>query len=389
MKTAGKDRISLRIALLGAAGFLVAINWQVVVPVLPVHLSRIGFSNPQIGLLVSLFSLAMGIGEFEFGRAAAIFGQRWTLLGGLILFAMTMVWLALARSAVAVAGGLLAVGAARATMWTPLHVSVAATASEETRGRAFGVFWFLTSAAFLAGPAIGGWVAAKFGEHASFYLGSVIGLITIPLAVTITDPGRLMLRLTASGAVKVLLERVNFRIFLANHLHYAISAIWSTFLPLYAVAQGLSVLTIGEVFAVQGLAYALAQLPTGRLTDRLGAERLIIPSLIGRSAVSLLIPLVHTAGGLLTAGAIYGLAGGLVPVTFTTLVARHNARDHYTTAMGVYNCSGDLGFFIGPVLGGAAALIGITGPFLLCGPLGIALVLTGRSLKAAIAQAQD
>jgi MFS family permease len=68
-----------------------------------------------------------------------------------------------------------------------------------------------------------------------------------------------------------------------------------------------------------------------------------------------------------------------LPVPLTTLIARLVPQEHYTTAMGVYNSSGDLGFFIGPLLGGGAALLGILAPFFLCVPLGIAGVAVGLS----------
>ncbi len=381
--------LAVRIALLGTTGFLLAISWQVVLPVLPLHLSRIGYTATQVGILVSLLSLAMGIVELEVGRVAGMFGRRWTLLGGLLANAAAMIGVAQARAAAAVGGALAGVGASRALMWAPLHASVAAAASEETRGRAFGVFWFLTSVGFLAGPAIGGVVGARYGDRVVFYLGAGISLIILPVIFATTTPGRPTLRLTASGVGAVLRHPTVFRLCLANHLYYAVTGIWSTFLPLYAATQGLGVLVVGEVFAVQGLTYALVQIPTGRLADRWGPERLVLPGLAGRSAIALLVPLLHSTTALLLAGAVYGFVGGLVPVTFTTLMARLSPRDRYTTAMGVYNSSGDLGFFIGPLMGGAAALLGIVGPFVLCAPLGLAAVIAGLGVAAAIGSSRS
>ncbi len=386
---AGTDSANLRVALLGVAGFLVAISWQVTLPVLPLHLSRIGFSAAQIGVLVSLLSLTMGIVELEVGRITEMFGARWTLLGGLVANTGAMVWLVLARAWGLVGGALAAIGAARAMMWAPLHASVAGAASETTRGRAFSVYWLLTSVGFLAGPAIGGLVATHYGRQAVFYLGAAISLAAVPIVFAITSPVRPTFRVSASAAGEVLRTPVVFRILLANHLHYAMTAIWSTFLPLYAVTQGLTILTIGEVFAVQGLTYALVQVPTGRLVDRWGPERLILPAVIGRSVIGMLVPLLHSGTAFLLAGAAYGLVGGLVPVTFTTLVARSIARERYTTAMGVYNSSGDLGFFVGPLIGGAAALLGLAAPFLLCAPLGAASIVTGLRVIASARTAQQ
>ena len=380
--------LNLRIALLGAAGFLVAVSWQFVTPVLPVYLANIGYSASTIGILASLLSLTMGLVESDIGRIAAALGQRSALVAGLVVNAAAMAWIVLARTVWGVAGGMVGVGASRATIWSPLHASVAATASEETRGRAFGVFWTLTSVAFLTGPAIGAYVAERFGAPAAFYLGGTVSLVTVAVVFAITAPQSPAARAPASTSWDVLRNPIVVRLCLVNHFYNAISAIWSTFLPLYMARQGLSVVTIGWLFTVQGLTYALVQIPTGRVADRIGPERLLLPGLLGRGAMVLLVPLMHSAGPLLAAAAIFGFCGGTVPVTFTMLVARFSSRDQYTSAMGVYNASSDLGFFIGPLVGGAAALLGLSGPFFLALPMVVAGTLIARSCRDAIVRAE-
>jgi len=381
--------LNLRIALLGTAGFLVAISWQVVTPILPVHLARIGYTAAQVGTLVSLLSLTMGAVELEVGRIAGVLGQRRTLIIGLVVNAAAMAWIGVGRAAAGVAAGLIGVGAARATMWSPLHANVAATASEETRGRAFGVFWALTSVAFLAGPAIGAFVAVQFGVRTTFFLGGALSLLTLVVIVPITEPRAATARAPAAASWEVLRDPIVFRLCLVNHLYYAITAVWSTFLPLYMVHLALSVVDIGWLFTIQGLTYALVQIPTGRLADRIGPERFILPGLVGRAVLLLIVPLLHTTGPLLLAGALFGLVGGSIPVTFTMLVARFSPREHYTSAMGVYNASGDLGFFVGPFVGGIVALLGIVAPFFLAVPLGVAGVLVTSSAIAAVTKAQQ
>src|SRR2546425_5906054 len=122
-----------RILLIGAGGFLVAISWQVVLPVLPLHLSKIGYTASQIGTLVSLLSLAMGIVEMQVGHIVGGLGRRHTLLWGSVANAVCMVLVAHARTAAMVGSSLAAVGVTRAVLWPPLHATVADTASEETR----------------------------------------------------------------------------------------------------------------------------------------------------------------------------------------------------------------------------------------------------------------
>ena len=380
-----------RSLLLGAGGFLAAISWQVVIPVLPLHLSKIGYTPSQVGILVSLLSLAMGLVEMQVGWIVGVFGRRRTLVWGLAANALSMVAVAHARAAGLVGSALAAVGVTRATFWPPLHATVADTASAETRGQAFGMFWFWTSVAFLSGPIIGGVIAAQFGDWAAFYLGAAFSLLAVPIAIAVTKPGRSSSELTAASPGSVLGDPTIFRLCLVNHLYYTTAGIWMTFLPLYIADQGLSVVIVGWVLTVQGFTYALVQIPTGRLADRVGAHRLVVPGVIGRAVIAPLVPLLnfHTPAAFVIIGGLYGLAGGLVPVTFTTLLARMVPRDKYTTAMGVYNSSGDLGFFVGPLIGGAVALLGIWAPFYACLPIGIAAVLVGFNVMVAGERAQE
>ena len=368
-----------RSLLLGAGGFFGAISWQVVLPVLPLHLSKIGYTPSQVGGLVSLLSLAMGLVELHVGHIVGALGRRGTLLGGLVANTACMVFLAQARAAAMVGSALAAVGVARATFWPPLHATVADTASEEARGQAFGMFWFWTSISYLSGPIIGGVVAAHYGDPAAFYLGAAFSLLAIPVVITVTRPGRPPSDVTAAGAANVLGDPAILKLCLINSLYYTMTGIWMTFLPLYIARQGLSVVIVGWVLTVQGLTYALVQIPTGRLADRWGAHRLVLPAVIGRTIISPLVPFLHlhTQAAFIVIGALYGVAGGLIPVACTTLMARLVPRDKYTTAMGVYNASGDLAFFVGPLIGGAAALLGIWAPFYLCLPIGVAGVLIG------------
>jgi MFS transporter, DHA1 family, solute carrier family 18 (vesicular amine transporter), member 1/2 len=373
------------ITLLGATGFLGAISWQVIVPVLPVHLSKIGYSAAQIGILVSLLSLAMGTMEMQVGHVVGRIGRRATLVTGLFANAVCTLWLALARSPMAVGWALAAVGASRGAFWPPLHATVAHSASGGGRGRVFGLFWFWTSVAFLTGPLIGGLVAGSLRNRAAFYLGAVFSMLAVPMALAITCGETAAEKPATGSAGSVLRDPAFFRLCLVNHLYYSMVGIWTTFLPLYMVQQGLSVVVVGTVLTVQGLTYAAVQIPAGRLADQVGPEWLIVPGVVLRALIALLVPLLRltTSGAFLAACAVYGLAGGMIPVTFTALIAARVPRDKYTTAMGVYNSSGDLGVFVGPLLGGIAAILGIGAPFLLALPIGIAsTVLALRGVAA-------
>jgi predicted MFS family arabinose efflux permease len=92
------------------------------------------------------------------------------------------------------------------------------------------------------------------------------------------------------------------------------------------------------------------------------------------AATEVAVPLLHGAPTLLLAGACFGVAAGVMPVTFATLVTRDASSRQFTAAMSVYNCAIDLGLFAGPLLGAAAARANVAAPFLLALPIGLLAV---------------
>ena len=374
-----------RSVLLGAAGFCSNVSWQVVVPVLPLHLSHIGYTVAQIGVLISMISLAMGTVELLAGPIAAALGRRGALIAGFSANAVALLLAANARSLGMVASALAAIGAAKGTAVPPMHATVAESSTAETRGRTFGIFWFLASTAALIGPAVGGIVAAKFGGRAPFYLGAAFCAAALPIAAAVTASGRTESGASFTSVRELLRDSDILRPCTATLLSFGILGIWTAFLPLYISRQGISVIVIGWVFTVQGLLYALMQIPTGRLVHQIREERLALFAVAGMGGVVLLVPLLHAAPAFFAAAAVFGCAFGLVPVTFATLITRLVPPDKYTTAMGVYNSAIDLGLFVGPLLGGAAAaVLGLRAPFFVALPLAVTAAIVTLNAKTEV-----
>jgi len=358
--------------LLGAAGFCANISWQIVLPVLPLHLSHLGYSAAQIGILVSVLSVTMAIVELQAGPIVSVLGRRWTLVGGFSANAACLVFAGMARTTGAVASALAAIGGARAVLVPPLHATVAESSTTTTRGRMFALFWFWASAATLAGPIVGGLVAARYGDRAPFFLGSVFSALAVPIIVSVAAPRGASPKVSLREVAELLAHRAVLRLCAACLLCFSIAGLWTTFLPLHIARQGLSVVLVGSVFTVQGACYALMQVPTGRLIHRLRGDRVALAGIVGMAGAALAVPFLHAPLAFLAAGAVYGSAFGLIPVTFATRITWLMPRDKYTTAMGVYNSAIDFGLFLGPLLGGAVAFLNAVPPFALALPLGLA-----------------
>ena len=298
------ERVGARVLLLAAAGFCGNISWQLVLPVLPLHLARLGYTTAQIGFLISILSLVMGTVELQAGFVARAVGRRVALVTGFSANAICLVLASAARSAGAVALTLGAIGGARAVFVPPLQAAVAESSTASTRGRVLSVYWFWASAATLVGPAVGGFIAARHGDRAPFYLASAMSLLALPAVAAATAPRRAAPAGTSHELRSVLANRTVVRLSAACMLCFGISGLWSTFLPLQMAHHGISVAVVGWVFAVQGCLYTLMQIATGRMIAHRRAAWVAPAGIVGMSAAAVLVPLLRSPAGFLALGAV-------------------------------------------------------------------------------------
>jgi MFS family permease len=108
----------------------------------------------------------------------------------------------------------------------------------------------------------------------------------------------------------------------------------------------------------------------GRLSDKVGATRILLISLAGASVMFAPQAFVGSVGELLVWRFLLGFfIGGLLP-TVNTLIRRFTPRGMESRAYGINSSAFALGNMLGPLAGGLlSGLIGIEGLFLLSSAL--------------------
>jgi EmrB/QacA subfamily drug resistance transporter len=100
------------------------------------------------------------------------------------------------------------------------------------------------------------------------------------------------------------------------------------------------------------LAMAAFQLTAGALADRLGRRRSFLAGVLVFAAASLACALAPTAGALIAARVVQGLAGAVMFATTLALIAQcYQGRDR-GTAFGVRGAAAGVAVVLGPVVGG-------------------------------------
>jgi MFS family permease len=126
-------------------------------------------------------------------------------------------------------------------------------------------------------------------------------------------------------------------------------------LPLYYAAAGLSIAEIGVLAAAYPAVWAIGQIGTGALSDRIGRKPLIIAGMLLQAAAIAGFAAGSSFAVWLAAALVLGAGTALVYPTLIAAVADVAEPGWRGSAVGVYRLWRDLGFAIGAVVAGLIA----------------------------------
>jgi MFS family permease len=126
-------------------------------------------------------------------------------------------------------------------------------------------------------------------------------------------------------------------------------------LPLYYAAAGLSVGDIGVLAAVYPAVWAIGQIGTGALSDRVGRKPLIVAGMLLQAVALGLIAAGSSFGVWFAAAALLGLGTAMVYPTLLAAIADVAEPAWRGSAVGVYRLWRDLGFAFGAIVAGTIA----------------------------------
>ena len=145
-------------------------------------------------------------------------------------------------------------------------------------------------------------------------------------------------------------------------------------MPLHYAAAGLPISEIGVLAAAYPAVWAVAQVPAGALSDRVGRKPLIVAGMLFQAAAIAVIAGGSSLTVWLAAAAALGLGTALVYPTLLAAIADVAEPAWRGAAIGGYRLWRDLGFAVGAVLAGVVAdRLGMRGA------IGFVAALTGLS----------
>jgi MFS family permease len=195
------------------------------------------------------------------------------------------------------------------------------------------------------------------------------------------------------AGLKALLRRKAFltTIFLNFSYLWMVAAVFDTLVPLFGQeGLGMSPGAIGVIFSVALATELVVLYPAGSAADRLGRRPVVIPSM---AALAILVAALGLAPSPLVLGglmALLGIASGYAGVPPGAMLADVAPGERSGTAVGIFRFAGDVGFVLGPLVGGfAASAFGFRPAFWIASiPIVLGLILAVRTPETLLPPAE-
>lgn len=356
-------------------------------PVLPLFAQALNATPAEIGWIVMASTIPGILISYPAGALSDQLGKRRVLLASLVVFA-TAPFLYLIIST---AWQLMAVrfyhGFATAIFGT---VASAAIAERYTADRAqrLSTYSSVTIVGRSVAPFLGG-TLISLGSFGAVYIACAIsGVLALVVGLALRDhapPAAAKLELPKfwTSLATVLRDRGIMLVSLVEAAQYLVFGAIEAFLALFASSLGIPPWQIGVILGVQLVSIVFAKPIAGKVSDRLGRRRVILPGLVIGAASVAMLPYFPSFAALSVLSLVFGVGFATVTSSTAALVADLTRDGRYGSSMGVLRTVMDVGQSIGPVLTGfMVGAAGYPSAFtLLAAILVAAAILLGTLLK--------
>ena len=331
------------VVALGWVAFFGGLAQDMIQPILPVFYTTVlGLNKEFVGLIEGSLMTVVSLMKIGAGYLSDALGLRKAIVfAGYALSALARFTLGFAGSGGAVFGLRLTDGIGKGLKDAPRDALVAGSAGGRKLGFAFGVQRTLDTLGSVAGPLIAFGLLRVWVNHPDKYrqVFLVAGVIAaVPLVII-----GLLVRERRAAISK---QRISLAVlkgpcagFLAVMLLFTLGNYSDAFLILRAQDVGVAAVMIPVVYALFNLVSALAAIPAGRLSDRIGRRRAITYGWAVYALTYLGFALAGQAWMIWVLYAFYGLFYALTEGAGKALVAELVPDANRGAAYGLYNAS--------------------------------------------------
>jgi predicted MFS family arabinose efflux permease len=370
------------LALVFLAEFCALTSFSLPFSVMPRYATEAGASSAGAGLVTAMLLLGTVGAELAAPRLMRRFGERTLLTVGFLLLGLPALAL-LPGGAVA---SIMAVSTVRGFGFGLSTVLTSTLTAEllpaDRRGEGFGLYGVAAMAPEVVALPAGVWLAAHYGIAPVVVLTAASALV--PMAVFRWLPAGPHKRPAArpsagsrrDGLLAALRRGGQLRPFLIFASSTVAAGVIASFLPL---ATGVASNIVVAGLLVQALTATIARWWAGRVGDRRGHARLLVPALAAAAAGMITLIGLSSPAAVIAGMCLFGAGFGVSQnATFTLMIDRIPAAGA-GTASALWNLAYDAGYGAGPAAFGLfVGHIGFPAAFALTGALMLAAMPAAR-----------
>jgi MFS family permease len=334
--------------------FVDALLFTALTPLVPQYADEFDLSKAGAGLLVGAYGAGAVLGGIPGGLAAARWGPKRAVIGGLLLLAVASFAFAFAGTALALGLARFVQGISSTATWTGALSWISMEAPRERRGEAIGTTFGVAVFGAVIGPVFGG-VAKLAGIELSF---AVVGAVVLALAGLAALGGSSRSQpIRFDGLTRALRDTRYVGGLWLNMLPAILFGVLLVLTPLALDSAGWGAFAIAAVFFGAGLVEVVLNPMLGRFSDRVGR---LLPIRASLAASAVMAAALASASSPVAIAALVCVAsisfGSLYTPSMSLASHRADAAGlAQGLAFGVVNTAWACGELIGPTLGGALA----------------------------------
>lgn len=332
------------------AAFFNFFSFQLLLPVMPLYLLRIGGHESQVGLIMGVTALVALLARPLVGYIADRYGRKPLLLAGSATYTLSSLLYTLVNAVPPLLAVRIVHGAGLSAGSTGNSTFFADLAPPHRRAEAMGIYGIAMNTSSAIAPVIGAGLALSYGFRTVFLCSAASALISLLLVSRL--PELLVRSAHSDPEVRPLLfsKEALFPSYLAICLTATFGAVGS-YVPVLAAQNGLG--NPGLFFLPYSLTLIFTRIFSGLAADRFGRIAVLVPGFCLLVAAMLLIGAATHVTALLIAAIVYGLGFGSVHPALMALVVDRARPGQQGIAMSTFSGAFDLG------IGGGAAAWGL------------------------------
>jgi len=329
-----------------AASFLFQLAFQMVLPVISLYAVELGASESIAGLVIGVFAVSALCARIPLGRYIDTHHRKGLLLVGSALHVLGPLLYLVSSSPSVLIVARLAHGFGLGAWAVASMTMVVDIVPSRRRAEALGYYGFFSLMPITIGPVIGTPIVEYLSYSHAFIIASIIAALPILLVLRIRE--RFTPRSSApSRFTDALRNKELMRSSLAIIFIYIAGGAIVTFLPIHAVALGMSVTGVGAFFLAMAMGNIIARGLIGRIADWLKPIYIVVPFFALLSAGIFGMAAGTDIALFALSGLAFGTGQGTLVVTLHSLSVSTVGANLRGTATGIFTSLPEVGILVG------------------------------------------